>query len=193
MATADSIAATAAPEREATPGTLTITEELARLQGMTVGDLKQAFARLFGEEARSGNRQWLIKRIAWRIQANAEGDLSERARRRALELADDADLRMKAPCVSRSSKKGTTPVLDATRPLPAMRDERLPTPGNVLTRVYKGKTIIVTVRTNGLEYEGTTYRSLSAVARAVTGTHWNGYHFFGLRRSTDSTTDGRDK
>jgi hypothetical protein len=58
-------------------------------------------------------------------------------------------------------------------------------PGAVLKRDYKGQTVIVTVLANGFEYNGKVYRSLSAVARAVTGTHWNGYHFFGLLKGND--------
>ena len=54
-------------------------------------------------------------------------------------------------------------------------------PGAVLTRTYKGERVSVTVLDNGFEYDGDVYRSLTAVARAVTGSHWNGYHFFGLK------------
>jgi hypothetical protein len=54
-------------------------------------------------------------------------------------------------------------------------------PGALLRRIYKGRTILVTVLEDGFEYEDTVYKSLTAVARAVTGTHWNGYLFFGLK------------
>jgi hypothetical protein len=64
-------------------------------------------------------------------------------------------------------------------------DRRLPMPGTVLTRQYKGRTVVVTILPNGFEYEGKVYRSLSAVATAVTGTHWNGYHFFNLLQRGD--------
>jgi hypothetical protein len=111
----------------------------------------------------------LIKRILWRQQALAEGDLSQRARRRAAELASDSDLRVTAP-------RGQAPEVKAAgRPL---RDVRLPLSGTVITRPYKGRLVQVTVGEAGFEYEGDSYRSLSAVARAVTGWHCNGYHFF---------------
>ena len=55
-------------------------------------------------------------------------------------------------------------------------------PGNQITRTYKGRTVDVTVRPDGFEFEGEVYRSLTAIAKAVTGTHWNGYHFFNLKR-----------
>ena len=64
---------------------------------MTVGQLRQKYLEVFGEESRSNHKQFLFRRIAWRIQAMAEGGLSERARRRALEIANDADLRIRAP------------------------------------------------------------------------------------------------
>ena len=71
--------------------------EVAALPRMAIQDLRTRYAEVFGEGTRSGNRAWLIKRLAWRLQALAEGDLSERARRRATELAQDADLRTTAP------------------------------------------------------------------------------------------------
>lgn len=68
----------------------------ARIQGlrdMTVPELREQYREVFGEETRSRHKEFLWKRIAWRIQANEEGDLSERALRRAAEFADDGDLR----------------------------------------------------------------------------------------------------
>ena len=72
-------------------------KEVQSLERMTVGELKEKYLDVFGEETRSNNKPFLKKRIAWRIQALAGGDLSERARKRAKELARDADLRMRAP------------------------------------------------------------------------------------------------
>jgi hypothetical protein len=69
-------------------------KELAALQRMTVKELRTRYAEVFGEATNANNRAWLVKRIAWRLQALAEGDLSERARQRAAELANDADLRL---------------------------------------------------------------------------------------------------
>ena len=141
---------------------MNITREVAVMQRMTVRELQRKYAEVFGEECRSKHKQSLIKRIAWRLQANAEGDLSERARRRAAELANDADLRMKAPAISRS------------------HDSRIPKPGTVLTRKYKGGTVQVTVLPDGFEHEGAVYSSLSAVAKAITGSHTSGFLFFRL-------------
>lgn len=74
-----------------------IVREVAALKQMTVKELRDRYLEVFGEAARSGNKDWLRKPIAWRMQANAEGNLTERARRRAEELANDADVRIRRP------------------------------------------------------------------------------------------------
>ena len=73
--------------------------EIAALPRMEIKDLRSRYAEVFGEPTKSGNKQWLAKRIAWRLQSMAEGDLSERARKRAAELARDSDLRTTTPRV----------------------------------------------------------------------------------------------
>ena len=149
---------------------LNIVNEAATLERLTIGQLRQRFAELFGEATQASNRTWLVKRIAWRMQALAEGDLSERARRRAAELARDADLRLNPPP---SKATATEPVT-----VPAPVDHRLPPPGTILTRPYKGQLVQVHVLTDGFAYAGRVFPSLSAVAKAITGSHCNGYHFF---------------
>jgi hypothetical protein len=74
-----------------------IREEIEGLRSLTTAQLKDKYREVFGEDSRSNHKQFLFRRVAWRIQANAWGGLSERARRRALEIADDADLRIRAP------------------------------------------------------------------------------------------------
>ncbi|MBI4579827.1 MAG: DUF2924 domain-containing protein [Planctomycetes bacterium] len=152
-------------------------KEIAALKRMTVKELQAKHVEVFGEETRSHHKEYLVKRIAWRIQANAEGDLSERARQRAMELANDADLRTHAP---RNPTAHEAAGQTKSAAIQIDHDARLPMPGAIVTREYKGKTIQVHVLPNGFEYEGEVYRTLSAVAKAVTGAHWNGYHFFGL-------------
>src|ERR1019366_5159550 len=83
--------------REETDKTTVLRERIEDLRRMTVGQLKITYREVFGEDSRSNHKQFLFRRVAWRIQANALGGLSERARRRALEIADDADLRICAP------------------------------------------------------------------------------------------------
>jgi hypothetical protein len=153
---------------------MNIVNEVAALERLSVGQLRQRFAELFGEATLASNRIWLIKRIAWRMQALAEGDLSERARRRAAELARDADLRLNPP----PSKATTTTPPPQPVHIPAPVDPRLPPPGTLLTRPYKGQLVQVQVLTDGFAYAGRVYPSLSAVAKAVTGSHCNGFLFF---------------
>jgi len=74
---------------------LNVGKEVAALQRMTVRELRERYAEVFGEETPADNKAWLVKRIAWRLQVLAEGDLSQRARRRAAELANDADLQLR--------------------------------------------------------------------------------------------------
>src|SRR5262245_31175804 len=99
MADSDSIVAPAAvePASSLSKRRLNIGAELATLRRMTPAQLRVKYSEVFGEPSRSGHKEWLVKRIIWRMQANAEGDLTERAKRRALEIANDADLRVKAP------------------------------------------------------------------------------------------------
>jgi len=152
---------------------LNIAKELAALEQMTVGQLQQRYIDVFGEPVRSRHKQYLIRRIAWRIQANAEGGLSERALRRAEELANVADVRVTPP-------RAATTRATATASLPSATDRRLPPAGTALTRRYKGRTLTVVVLPDGFEYDGERYKSLSAVAKMITGSHVNGFRFFGL-------------
>ena len=153
---------------------LNIANEVAALQRLAIGQLRQRYAEVFGEATAASNRTWLIKRIAWRLQALAEGDLSERARRRAAELARDADLRLNPP----HRQETTTTSLPEPVRLPTPVDHRLPPPGTILTRPYKGQLVQVQVLTDGFAYAGRVFASLSAVAKAITGSHCNGFHFF---------------
>jgi len=145
---------------------------------MSVGQLHDRYAEVFGEAARSRHRHYLIRRIAWRMQANAEGGLSERALRRAEELAHDADVRVTPPRAMR-----TTPPRPDVVTVPNDHDPRVPRTGDAITRDYKGRRIVVTVVPDGFEYDGERYRSLSAVAKAIIGSHINGFRFFGLEAS----------
>jgi hypothetical protein len=152
-------------------------QTVAALGRMTLGQLREKYLELFGEPTRSGNRDFLFKRLAWRVQSLAEGTLSERARRRAEELARDADIRTTLPRPPKRTDEAKTVALPASRTTP---HDRLPIAGTVLTRKYRGRQVEAKVLPRGFEYEGQVYRSLSAVAKAVTGSHWNGLLFFGL-------------
>ena len=149
-----------------------VARELVALQRLTVPQLRVRYAEVFAETTNANNRTWLVKKIAWRLQALAEGGLSERARQRAAELANDADLRANPP--------PTIPMpIALERPAPrSPADDRLPPAGTILTRPYKGAVLQVKVRAEGFEHDGQVYPSLSAVAKAITGSHCNGFLFF---------------
>jgi len=162
-----------------------IDRDLAELQRLSAAQLRLRYAAIFGESVRTGNKPWLIKRIAWRWQVLAEGDLSARARQRAAHLAKDADLRLSPPRTTsrgESSNSAGCQVNIAKTVTPARHDDRLPPPGSLLTRVYKGRTHEVKVLEQGFAYQGQVFLSLSALAKKITGTHCNGFWFFQLGR-----------
>ena len=150
---------------------LDIDREVATLGGLSTGQLCERYVELFGEPIRTRHKTYLIRKIAWRLQAMEEGDLSERARRRAEELAKDAEVRVMPPKYAPSVKIRT----DAQ-----IADPRLPSPGTAMVRKYRGRQVRVVVLKDGFEYEGQHFGSLSAVAKAITGTHCNGFRFFNL-------------
>ena len=185
----------------------TIAGELAALSKMTTRELAERYRDVFGVPTRSNHKDYLRKRIAWRIQERAHGGLSQRALERIEQLAPLAPARRcrpresghDAPLVgdaprpalpSSGGARATSPAADvvaAARPVAApgpIRDPRLPPPGTVLSRTHKNIEHRVTVLAQGVEHQGVTHRSLSSVARAITGTAWNGFAFFGLSDRT---------
>jgi hypothetical protein len=155
--------------------------EIESLRRATLGALRAKYREVFQEETRVRHREHLFRRIAWRLQALAEGDLSQRARGRAREIAQDADLRIIAPpdFFDVEGQRVRTTRGNRNR---REQDSRLPLPGTVLRRNWKGRTILVEVLAKGFRYETRHYSSLSAIAVAITGTRWNGLAFFGLTR-----------
>jgi len=151
--------------------------QIHRLRSMTVAELQIEWRRLYGAESRSRNRDFLWKRLAWRLQELQRGGLSPKAQQRIDELAPSAFERARTPSAA---------VPDDATPRPAetrqrSRDARLPVPGSVITKTYKGRELRVTVRDDGYEYDGAMYGSLTAVAKAVTGSRSiNGKLFFNL-------------
>jgi hypothetical protein len=135
---------------------------LAALRAATAPELKEQWRALFGKEPPPFNRPYLVSRLAYRIQELAYGGLKPETRARLEALGEQLD--------------GGNVVLRRIR-----ADSR-PLAGTRLIREYDGVQHVVTVRADDFEYEGRPYRSLSAIARHITGTRWNGWVFFGLRQ-----------
>jgi len=166
--------------------------EVESLRRATLAVLREKYQEVFREEARSRHREHLFRRIAWRLQALAEGDLSERARRRASQIARDADLRKVAPRGFFTVGEERIEITRGNRNR-RQQDSRLPLPGAVLSRKWKGRTILVEVLAKGFRFENRHYSSLSAIAVAITGTRWNGLAFFGLTNTVGGARKERTR
>jgi hypothetical protein len=157
--------------------TLNINKEVASMKRLTTNELKEHFEAVCGQPPRSHNRDWMIKKIVWRMQANAEGGLPERVRQRALAMADDADLRKRPPTSFSQQIKLAS---EQTTVIDPGRDPRLPPAGDVIQKSYKGQSLVIRVNDSDFDFNGITYSTLSAVAKAITGSHVNGFLFFKL-------------
>lgn len=153
-----------------------VTEQLAALGRMNMPALRAKYEEAFGQTTGSHNAAFLRKKIAWRIQERAEGGLTERVLARIAQLQQSSPLRERP----RSGEAAATPAVVADAVARAARDPALPPPGAVLRRVYRGTPHEVTVTPGGFSYRGQSYASLSAIARVITGTTWNGKLFFSL-------------
>ena len=155
-----------------------VATELAALGTMSTAELAARYAEVFGEPPRSRNKAYLQKKVAWRIQELAEGGLSDRAKARIEELAEEIPTGWKP---GDRAKKTAAKSAKASTGGGKARDPRLPDPGTVITRTYKGVEHQVTILDDGgFEHDGTRYRSLSKIAKTITSTNWNGLLFFGL-------------
>lgn len=169
--------------------------QLAALETMNVPALAEKYRELYGEPTRSRNRNYLKKRLAWRIEANFQGDLSQGAIARIQQLGDQLperwQMRLGLPANTADAAGDDAPpamtpsVVAPTEP----RDPRVPPPGTVVSRVFDGKTHEVTVCVDGFEYAGRKYKTLSAIATQIAGTRWNGYLFFGLKKRGNAASE----
>ncbi|RUS63442.1 DUF2924 domain-containing protein [Pseudorhodobacter sp. E13] len=138
-----------------------ILARLAALKNMTVNELKAEWQALFDAPAPNNSRTFLESRLAYRIQELTYGGPDKQTRRLLDLLADEVE-----GTLTRKAQ---------------IADPRNPVVGTKLIREWDGIAHTVTVLKEGFEWGGQRYKSLSAVARAITGTRWNGYRFFGLR------------
>ncbi len=141
----------------------TVLSQLAALKKMSVRQLRDKWTTVFDTPPVNFSRGNLEMRIAYRLQELSYGGLSRETRRMLNALADEIE--------SKTPSRRT------------IGDLRSPVAGTRLVREWQGVEHTVTVLTEGFEWEGRTYKSLSAIARAITGTQWNGWRFFGIRES----------
>lgn len=136
---------------------------LARLKAMTVNELKSEWQTLMGSTPPNNSRTFLEQRLAYRIQELTYGGLPKPVSRLLDALADEIE-----------GKKVRSTVIS---------DPRNPVIGTRLVREWDGVEHVITVLQGGFDWQGRRYKSLSAIARDITGTQWNGYRFFGLREN----------
>ena len=137
---------------------------LAALKDTPTAELKQQWRELFGKEPPAFNRPYLVSRLAYRIQELAYGGLKPETRARLEALGEQLG--------------GGNVVLRR------IRADNRPLAGTRLLREWHGVEHTIIVLADGFDWEGRPYKSLSAIARAITGTRWNGWTFFGLRQRT---------
>ena len=137
---------------------------LAVLKTATTPDLKQQWRELFAAEPPPYNRRFLESRLSYRVQELAYGGLKPETLARLEALGEQID------------GKSLT--------LRRIRKDQRPITGTRLIREYQGVEHLVTVTRDGFDWQGRPYQSLSAIARAITGTRWNGWLFFGLRKAS---------
>ena len=147
-------------------------ERILALKEASLEALQAQYCALFGKESPcSNNKLFIWRRIAYRLQEEAYGPLTAVAQERVGEL-----IKMYDPINNSSLRAEDAPVPGKKKTL--SRDRRLPIPGAIIRKSYKGTTVEVKTLEKGFEYNDKIYRTLSAVAKAITGDHWNGYKFF---------------
>jgi hypothetical protein len=155
---------------------------IERLARLGPGDLRRLYREVFGSNSTSTNSEHLRRQIACRAQVDKEGGLPASARQRALSIAKEAGARIR---IGRKTPGLEIPHATVTQ-LVSGTDARLPLPGSLIVKEYKGRTIMVRALDEGFEYDSRRFTSLTAVAKDITGTKWNGFAFFGLTKERSS-------
>lgn len=150
-----------------------VLRQIADLQNLSYDELKERWAMLYGGTPPAYNRTFIIKRLAHRIQELAYGGLSEATQTKMREVLDTYGF----------DENGCDRTARQTQ-RKKMHRQDMPVSGTRLVRNWNGRRYEVIVVSGGFEYEGKKYRSLTAVTKAITGTHWNGRAFFGFRNDT---------
>ena len=151
-----------------------ILARILALKTASLPELQKEYEAVFdGKKTPSNNKTYLWQRIAYRIQELEYGGLPEEAQTKAKELAKEYD-----PINNKALRPNNTNI--GANKHCISRYIRLPMPGTLITKNYKGTDIRVKIREQDFEYNGKIYRTLTAIAKEVTGSHWNGFLFFNL-------------
>ena len=146
-------------------------DEIITLKNAPAEELLKRYKELYGEDATGTHKTYLWRKIAYKLQEQEHGGLSAKAKGKLKALIEEFDpinnkaLRPDKPMVSQQA---------------SVKDKRLPIPGTVITKEYKGANYQVKVLEKGFEYNAKIYKTLSAIAKEISGAHWNGYLFFNL-------------
>ncbi|MFH1621636.1 MAG: DUF2924 domain-containing protein [Candidatus Omnitrophota bacterium] len=158
-------------------------KEIMGYKDYTLAELKAKYKALYGpESATPSNKVYLWRKIAYKLQEIEHGGLSSQAQGKIEEFIqkyDPVNNKALRP-IDVSDIKGKKSKLSRDKPLDFARDRRLPIPGTLITKEYKDIHLEIKVLEKGFEYNKKHYRSLTAIAKEVTGAHWNGYLFFNL-------------
>ena len=152
-----------------------ILSQIMALRGASIEELAKKYEEFFpGRKAPRENKIFLWKQIAYKLQENEYGGLSGKTQDKLKGLIQEYD-----PINNKAYRPKEQPD-ENLRKQSSLKDNRLPIPGSTITKTYKGNDVQVKVLDKGFEYKGKIYKSLSAIAKEITGNHWNGYIFFGL-------------
>ena len=146
-------------------------DEIITLKNAPAEELLKRYKELYGEDSTGTHKTYLWRKIAYKLQEQEHGGLSAKTKDKLNALIEEFDpinnkaLRPDKPMVSQQA---------------SVKDKRLPIPGTVITKEYKGANYQVKVLEKGFEYNAKIYKTLSAIAKEISGAHWNGYLFFNL-------------
>ena len=155
--------------------------DIGQLPGLGPAELQAIHREMFGAEHPIANCQHLRRKIAWHIQAAKEGGVPEAVRSSAISIARETELRTRISENALRRRDAIPAELSVTaKVMGHSHDARLPMPGSLIAKRYRGRTLVVKALDDGFEYEGRHYTSLSSIAGEITGTRWSGFAFFQL-------------
>jgi hypothetical protein len=152
--------------------------KIMAIKNLPSKELQERYEALFqGKKSPINNRTYLWRRISYKMQEIEYGGLPKEAQDKLQELINEHDPINDKSLRHEKALPETQAVKTKSKPV---RDRRLPIPGTIITKEYKGTKIQVKVLEKGFEYQNKVYRSLTAIAKEVTGAHWNGFLFFNI-------------